>query len=162
MTHYTPTIFFPNRIRHTARLLNVTTTYAVDLTLDEFLHLKILFPIEEIGIRRGDRLNRVAEKVVETFNDDFDAFGEINHDTRICADICQAFDAEKFGEIQIGGFTGGEDGGYTIADGNHRSIALAVLLQCGRMEYPTVTAVLAVSKDIAEEVIYHDEVSRER
>ena len=152
-------ILFPNRIRYTARLLRVTTTYSVDLTLDEFLDLKILFPIKEIGIRRGERLNTVAEKIVETFGDDFDAFGENNHDTRICADICKAFDYDKFGEIQIGGFTAGDDGGYTIADGNHRGIALAVLLHCGYVEYQPVTAVLSVSKDITEEIVYEDEVS---
>ena len=155
-------MFFPNRIRYTARLLRVTTTYSVDLTLDEFLNLKILFPITEIGIRRGERLNRVAEKIVETFGDDFDAFGETNHDTRICADICKAFDYDLFGEIQIGGYTAGNDGGYTIADGNHRSIALATLLHNGAVEYQTVTAILAVSKDITEDVIYEDEASVSR
>ena len=155
-------MFFPNRIRYTARLLRVTTTYSVDLTLDEFLNLKILFPIKEIGIRRGDRLIHIAKKIVETFGDDFDAFGEINHDTRICADICKAFDSDKFGEIQIGGYTAGNDGGYTIADGNHRSIALATLLHNGAVEYQTVTAILAVSKDITEDVIYEDEASVSR
>ena len=152
-------MFFPNRIRYTARLLRVTTTYSVDLTLDEFLHLKILFPITGIGIRRGERLNTIAEKIVETFGDDFDAFGEINHDTRICADICKAFDYDTFGEIQIGGFTAGANGGYTIADGNHRGIALATLLRNGAVEYQAVTAILAVSKDIAEEIIYENETS---
>ena len=155
-------MFFPNRIRYTARLLRVTTTYSVDLTRDEFLNLKILFPITEIGIRRGERLNTVAEKIVETFGDDFDAFGEINHDTRMCADIAESFDYAQFGEVTIGGYLPGEDGGYTLADGNHRGIALAVLLHCGAVEYQTVTAILAVSRDITEEIIYEDEASVSR
>ena len=159
MTHE---IFFPNKILYTSRLLRVTTTYCVELTEPEFLDLKILFPIEEIGARRGDRLQTVAEKIVDLYGTGLERFGETNDDLRKSADIATDFDSAMFGEITIGGYTTGEAGGYTIADGNHRGIALAVLLHCGEVEYPTVTAILAVSKDIAEEVVYKDEVSIER
>ena len=156
MTHE---ILFPNKILYTSRLLRVTTTYCVELTEPEFLDLKILFPIEEIGTHRGDRLKTVAEKIVDLYGTGLERFGETNDDLRKSADIATAFDLDRFGEITIGGYTAGADGGYTIADGNHRSIALAVLLHCGRVEYPTVTAILSVSKDIAEEIVYSDEVS---
>ena len=151
-------MFFPNRIRYTARLLRVTTTYSVDLTLDEFLHLKILFPIEEIGTRQGDRLKTIAQKIVQRYGS---GLGDNEH-LRKSAEIANAFDYNKFGEITIGGYMPGEDGGYTIADGNHRSIALATLLRSGAVEYQPVTAILAVSKDITEDVVYEDEASVSR
>ena len=156
MTHE---ILFPNKILYTSRLLRVTTTYCVELTESEFLDLKILFPIEEIGTRQGDRLKTIAEKITERYGNRLEDFGTENEDLRKAAEIATAFDLDRFGEITIGGFMPGDAGGYTIADGNHRGIALAVLLHCGRLEYRPVTAILSVSKDIAEEVIYEDEVS---
>ena len=155
MTHE---ILFPNKILYTSRLLQVTTTYSVELTEPEFLNLKILFPIAEIGTRRGDRLKTIAEKILDP-GDGLEGFGTENEDLRKAADIASDFDYDQFGELTIGGYTPGEDGGYTIADGNHRGIALAVLLRSGAVEYQAVTAILAVSKDIAEEIIYEDEVS---
>ena len=156
MTHE---ILFPNKILYTCRLLRVTTTYCVELTEPEFLDLKILFPIEDLGIRRGDRLQTVAEKIVDRYGTGLEGIGEVSDDLRQSIDIATDFDLDRFGEITIGGYTAGADGGYTIADGNHRGIALAVLLHCGRVEYQTVTAILSVSKDIAEEIVYSDEVS---
>lgn len=156
MTHE---ILFPNKILYTSRLLRVTTIYSVELTEPEFLDLKILFPIEELGIKRGDRLNTIAEKIEDQYGNTLEGINTENADLQKSVDIANAFDYERFGEITIGGYMPGDNGGYTIADGNHRSIALAVLLHCGRIEYQTVTAILAVSKDIAEEIIYEDEVS---
>ena len=156
MTHE---ILFPNKILYTSRLLRVTTTYCVELTEPEFLNLKILFPIAEIGTRQGDRLKTVAEKIVDRYGRELNGFGTESDDLRKSADIANAFDLDRFGEITIGGFMPGDVGGYTIADGNHRGIALAVLLYCGDVEYQPVTAILSVSKDIAEEVVYTDEVS---
>ena len=159
MTHE---ILFPNKILYTSRLLQVTTTYSVELTEPEFLDLKILFPIAEIGTQRGDRLNTIAEKIVTQYSAALEGIGAVNEDLRKSIDIAKNFDSARFGEITIGGYLPGENGGYTIADGNHRGIALAVLLHCGWIEYQTVTAILAVSQDIAEETIYEDEVSIRR
>ena len=156
MTHE---ILFPNKILYTSRLLRVTTTYCVELTESEFLDLKILFPVEEAGIERGDRLKTIAEKIVDRYGNGLDGFGTENEDLHKAAEIATAFDFQRFGEITIGGFMPGDEGGYSIADGNHRGIALAVLLHCRRLEYRPVTAVLSVSKDIAEEIVYADEVS---
>ena len=142
MTHE---ILFPNKILYTSRLLRVTTTYAVELTKSEFLDLKILFPIAEIGTRQGDRLKTIAEKIVDRYGNGLESFGTENEDLRQAADIASDFDYDQFDEITIGGYTPGEDGGYTIADGNHRGISLAILLHCGAVEYQTVTAILAVS-----------------
>ena len=154
----TYTIFLPNRILYTSRLLSVTTTYCVDLTEDEFLHLKGVLPIPQLGIRNQDRLHEIAVKIVEAQGYDFDVLGEINRDTQRIAEIASAFEFDLFGEIQIGGFTAGENGGYKIADGNHRSIAYAILLRGGQIEYQSVTAILAVSKDLTEEIVYEDTV----
>ena len=88
MTHE---ILFPNKILYTSRLLRVTTTYSVELTEPEFLHLKILFPIEEVGTRRGDRLIRIAEKIVETFGENLDGLSETNDDIRKCVEIAICF-----------------------------------------------------------------------
>ena len=154
----TYTIFLPNRILYTSRLLSVTTTYCFDLTEDEFLHLKGVLPIPQLGIRNQDRLHEIAAKIVEAHGYDFDGLGEINRDTQRIAEIASAFEFDLFGEIQIGGFTAGENGGYKIADGNHRSIAYAILLHGGQIEYQPVTAILAVSKDITEEIVYEDTV----
>ena len=153
----TYTMFFPNRILYTSRLLSVTTTYAVDLTEHEFLHLKGVLPIPELNIRNQDRLHEIAEKIVAQGRDDFDALGEINRDTQRIASIATGFDYNLFGEIEIGGFTAGDDGGYKIAEGNHRSIALALLLRGGRIEYRPVTAILAISKDITEDIVYEQD-----
>ena len=155
----TYTMFFPNRILYTSRLLSVTTTYAVDLTEHEFLHLKGVLPISQLGIRNQDRLHEIAAKTVAHGGDDFDVLREINRDTRRITSIAEAFDYNLFGEIEIGGFTAGDDGGYKIAEGNHRSIALALLLHSGRIEYQPVTAILAISKDIIEDIVYKDTVS---
>ena len=156
MTHE---ILFPNKILYTCRLLRVTTTYCVQLSEPEFLDLKILFPIEEIGIRRGDRLKTVAAKIVDRYGRELEGIGEVNTDLRKSIDIATAFDYAQFNEITIGGYTAGDAGGYTLADGNHRSVALAVLLHSGRVGYQTVTAILSVSKDIAEEIVYSEAVS---
>ena len=153
----TYTMFFPNRILYTSRLLSVTTTYAVDLTEHEFLHLKGVLPIPQLGVRNQDRLHEIASKIVAAGGDNFEVLGDINRDTHRIASIATGFDYDLFGEIQIGGFTAGENGGYKIAEGNHRSIALAILLHCGRIEYQPVTAILAVSKDLTEEIVYETE-----
>ena len=89
MTHE---ILFPNKILYTSRLLRVTTTYCVELSEPEFLDLKILFPIEEIGTRRGDRLKTVAEKIVDLYGTGLERFGETNDDLRKSADIATDFD----------------------------------------------------------------------
>lgn len=155
----TYTMFLPNRILYTSRLLSVTTTYCVDLTEDEFLHLKGVLPIPQLGVRNHDRLHEIAEKIVAGGSDNFDVLGEINRDMQRIASIATTFDYNLFGEIQIGGFTAGENGGYKIADGNHRSVAYAILLHCGRIEYQPVMAILSVSKDLTEEIVYEDTVS---
>ena len=57
-------MFFPNRILYREELLSTTVTYAVDLDQNEFLNLKPVVPIEQLGIRP-------AEFRVETLRTDF-------------------------------------------------------------------------------------------
>ena len=93
-------MFFPNRILYREELLSTTVTYAVDLSETEFLHLKPIVPIEQLGIRPAEfRLYEVADKILGTLCD---------KRTRLLG----------FGQCRYS-----PDGGYTITDGNHRSVA---------------------------------------
>ena len=61
-------MFFPNRIFYREELLSTTVTYAVDLEQDEFLNLKPIIPIEQLGIRPAEfRLIEVADKILERY-----------------------------------------------------------------------------------------------
>ena len=61
-------MFFPNCILYREELLSTTVTYAVDLSETEFLNLKPIIPIEQLGIRPAEfRLNAVADKILERY-----------------------------------------------------------------------------------------------
>ena len=47
-------MFFPNRILYREELLSTTVTYAVDLSETEFLNLKPIILIEQLGIRPAE------------------------------------------------------------------------------------------------------------
>ena len=76
-------MFFPNRILYREELLSTTVTYAVDLSETEFLHLKPIVPIEQLGIRPAEfRLIKVAEKILERY-----AIHELHYLASVNADI---------------------------------------------------------------------------
>ena len=123
-------MFFPNRILYREELLSTIVTYAVDLSETEFLNLKPLIPIEELGIRpAGFRLNAVADKILERYElHELDSLALVNADIARIQHLVENWDYREIGHIRIGGFCPDDDGGYAIMDGNYRCVALALLL----------------------------------
>ena len=157
-------ILFPNRILYREELLSTTVTYAVDLSETEFWHLKPVMPIEELGIRPVEfRLNEVADKILERY-----AIHELHYLASVNADIQQVqhlvenWDYREMGHIRIGNFRPGPDGGYAITDGNHRCVALALLLATNSIAYQPVTAITAIIQDQTRHRVYEDEYSQTR
>ena len=79
-------MFFPNRILYREELLSTTVTYAVDLDLNEFLNLKPVVPIEQLGIRPAEfRLNAVADRILERYEiHDLHYLASVNADIERC------------------------------------------------------------------------------
>ena len=95
----------------------------MDLDLNEFLNLKPVVPIEQLGIRPAEfRLNAVADKILERYEiHDLHDLASVNADIERVQDISLSnWDYEEIGHIRIGNFRPGPDGGYAITDGNHR------------------------------------------
>ena len=66
-------------------LLSTTVTYAVDLSETEFLHLKPIVPIEQLGIRPAEfRLYEVADTILERY-----AINELHYLASVNADIAR-------------------------------------------------------------------------
>ena len=157
-------MLFPNRILYREELLSTTVTYAVDLSEAEFWHLKPVMPIEELGIRPAEfRLNEVVDKILEHY-----AINELHHLASVNADMEQVqhfvenWDYREMEHIRIGNFRPGPDGGYAITDGNHRSVALALLLATDSITYQPVTAITAIIQDQTRHRVYEDEFSQTR
>ena len=152
-------MFFPNRILYREELLSTTVTYAVDLDSNEFLNLKPVIPIEQLGIRPAEfRLNEVADKILERY-----AMHELHYLASVNADIqrvqylVENWDYREMGHIRIGSFRPGADGGYAINDGNHRSIALSLLLATHSIIYQPVTAITAITQTDTRHRVYENE-----
>ena len=157
-------MFFPNRILYREELLSTTVTYAVDLSETEFLHLKPIIPIEQLDIRPAEfRLNEIADKILERY-----AMHELHYLASVNADIervqylVENWDYREIGHITIGSFRPGEDGGYAINDGNHRSVALSLLLLTHSIIYQPVTAITAITQTDIRHRIYEDEYLQTR
>ena len=157
-------MFFPNRILYREELLSTTVTYAVDLSETEFLNLKPIIPIEQLGIRPAEfRLIDVADKILERY-----AIGELHYLASVNADIARVqylvenWDYREIGHITIGSFRPGPDGGYAINDGNHRSVALALLLATHSITYQPVTAIITITQTETRHRVYEDEYSQTR
>ena len=157
-------ILFPNRIRYREELLSTTVTYAVDLDEAEFWTLKPVMPIEELNIRPAEfRLNAVAEKILERYaiHELYD-LASVNADIQQVQHLVENWDYREIGHIRIGNFRPGDDGGYAITDGNHRSIALALLLTTNTITYQPVTAITAITQTDIRHRIYEDEYLQTR
>ena len=157
-------MFFPNRILYREELLSTTVTYAVDLDLNEFLNLKPVVPIEQLSIRPAEfRLNAVADKILERYEiHDIHYLASVNADIERVHHLVENWDYREIGEIRIGNFRPGPDGGYMITDGNHRSIALALLLTTNTITYQPVTAITAITQTDIRHRIYEDEYLQTR
>ena len=157
-------MFFPNRILYREELLSTTVTYAVDLSETEFLSLKPVIPIEQLGIRPTEfRLNEVAEKILEHYG-----LHELHYLASVNADIARVqhfvdnWDYREMGHIRIGNFRPGDEGGYAITDGNHRCVALALLLATDSITYQPVTAITAITQTDTRHRVYEDEFLQAR
>ena len=155
---------FPNLILYREELLSTTVTYAVDLSETEFLNLKPVMPIEQLDIRPAEfRLNAVADKILQRY-----AMHELHYLASVNADIARVqhlvenWDYREMGYIRIGNFRPGPDGGYAITDGNHRSVALALLLATDSITYQPVTAITAITQTNTRHRVYEDEFLQAR
>ena len=152
-------MFFPNRILYREELLSTTVTYAVDLDQNEFLNLKPIVPIEQLGIRPAEfRLHEVADKILERYEmSDLHYLASVNADIQRVQYLVENWDYREMGHIRIGSFRPGPDGGYAINDGNHRSVALALLLLTHSITYQPVTAITAITQTQTHHRVYEDE-----
>ena len=157
-------MFFPNRILYREELLSTTVTYAVDLDEAEFWHLRLIMPIEELGIRPAEfRLNAVAEKILERYAiNELHYLASVNADIQQVQNLVENWDYREMGHIRIGNFRPGDEGGYAITDGNHRCVALALLLLTHSITYQPVTAITAIIQDQTRHRVYEDEYSQTR
>jgi hypothetical protein len=157
-------IFFPNRILYREELLSTTVTYAVDLDEAEFWNLKPVMPIEELGIRPAEfRLNAVAEKILERYAiHELHDLASVNADIQRVQFFVENWDYREIGHIRIGNFRPGDDGGYAITDGNHRCVALALLLLTHSITYQPVTAIAAITQTHTRHQVYEDEFLQTR
>ena len=157
-------ILFPNRILYREELLSTTVTYAVDLSETEFWSLKPVMPIEELGIRPAEfRLNEVADKILERYAiHELHYLASVNADIQQVQNLVENWDYREMGHIRVGNFRPGPDGGYAITDGNHRSVALALLLATDSITYQPVTAITAITQDQTRHRVYEDEFLQTR
>ena len=157
-------MFFPNRILYREELLSTTVTYAVDLDQNEFLNLKPVMPIEQLSIRPAEfRLNVVVDKILERYEiHDLHYLASVNADIERIHHLVENWDYREIGHIRIGNFRPGPDGGYAITDGNHRSIALALLLRTNTITYQPVVAITAIKQTDIRHRIYEDEYLQTR
>ena len=86
----------------------------------------------------------------------------VNRDMNRIHYFVENWDYREMGRIAIGNFRPGPDGGYTIRDGNHRSVALALLLTTHRVTYQPVTAITAITQTHTRHRIYEDEYLQTR
>ena len=92
-------MFFSNRILYREELLSTTVTYAVDLSETEFLNLKPVMPIEQLGIRPAEfRLNAVANKILERYEiNDFHFLTSVNADVAKVQYLVENWDYREMG-----------------------------------------------------------------
>ena len=151
-------MFFPNRILYREELLSTTVTYAVDLDQNEFLNLKPIMPIEQLSIRPAEfSLIEVADKILEHYAiHDLHYLASVNADIERVHHLVDNWDYREIGHIRIGNFRPGPDGGYTITYGNHRSVALALLLATDSITYQPVTAITAITQSRCSTPVYRN------
>lgn len=157
-------MFFPNRILYREELLSTTITYAVDLSETEFINLKPVMPIEQLDIRPAEfRLVEVAEKILERYAmPELSTLDSVNADIARVQYLVENWDYREVGHIRIGNFRPGDEGRYAITDGNHRCVALALLLATDSITYQPVTAITAVTQTHTRHQVYEDEYLQTR
>lgn len=152
----------PTRTVSATRLITVTATYETELTQAEFLSLT---PIASVSKRL------LGDIVVENFDilatellcDYGDLFTEITATADLTdamqgiLEIVNAFNFERFGTLLLSAY---DDQGYTVIDGNQRSVALALLLKAEQIQYQPVTAMYTEINQSEVEQLTIDEAVR--
>ena len=157
-------MFFPNRILYREELLSTTVTYAVDLSETEFLHLKPIVPIEQLGIRPTEfRLYEVADRILERY-----AIHELHYLASVNADIqrvqylVENWDYREVGISRLGVSTPVQTVDTPSMTATHRCVALAFLLLTHSITYQPVTAITAITQTETRHRVYEDEYSQTR
>ena len=148
----------PTRTLTSSRLVTITSTYETDLTQAEFLSLTLAdsLRIGLLGDSEPVNLDSVAIQIVEDYGDLFTAIAtcipDLNRDLRGILEITNGFDYQRFDKLMLSQFN--HETGYTVLDGNRRSVALALLLKTGQIAYQPVTAVYTeIHQSIAEPIL---------
>ena len=151
----------PTRTVTATRLITVTTTYETELTQDQFLALT---PLETLTTRLLEvsdpvNLDSLAVEILSDYGDLFTEIAEsadLSDDFRSILAIVNTFDYEKFDKLMLSAYS--EDKGYSISDGNHRSVALALLTKSDQLQYQPVTAMHTEIQQSQVEQLTPDEV----
>ena len=134
----------PTRTVTATRLITVTTTYETELTQDQFLALT---PHQNLTTRLLEvsdpvNLDSLAVEILSDYGDLFTEIAEsadLSDDLRSILAIVNTFDYKQFGKLMLSEYSEATEG-YTILDGNYRSVALALLLKSDQLQYQPVTA----------------------
>ena len=153
----------PTRTVTATRLITVTTTYETELSETEFLSLT---PLENLTTRLLEvsdpvNLDMLAVEILCDYGDLFTEIAEsadLSDDLRSILAIVNAFDYEQFGKLMLSEYSA--DKGYTLLDGNHRSVALALLTKSEQLKYQPVTAMFTEIQQSASEPIGADTISQ--
>lgn len=153
MTKLTPT-----RTVSATRLITVTTTYETELTQDAFLALtpNETHVIRLFGQNYQLNLDSLAMEILCEHGSDFRALSNAvpdnSSDLRAILTIVNAFDYQRFGKLMLSQYS--NETGYTLLDGNHRSVALALLLKSEQLEYQPVTAMFTeIQQSVSEPIL---------
>ena len=153
----------PTRTVTATRLITVTTTYETELTQVEFLSLT---PLETLTTRLLEvsdpvNLDMLAVEILSDYGDLFTEIAEsadLSDDLRSILAIVNGFDYEKFDKLMLSEYSA--DKGYTILDGNRRSVALALLVKSKQLEYQPVPAMFTEIQQSVSEPIGADTISQ--
>ena len=127
------------------RQTHVATTYETELTETEFTTLVATKDLTLNILGRSDpmSLDSVADEILKIHGDDFIALARrrsiLACDFRGILKIINGFDYASLGKLTLSEFS--ETTGYTIRDGNHQAVALALLLKSKKIYYQPVTVV---------------------
>ena len=93
---------------------------------------------------------------------ELDSLASVNADIARVQYLDENWDYREMGHIRIGKYRPGPGGGYAITDGNHRCVALALLLATHSITYQPVTAITAVKESNTRPRVYQDEFLQTR
>ena len=125
---------------------------------EKFGRSKEIFSHPIVRARLANAVKEVADKILERYAiNELHYLASVNADIERVQNLVENWDYREVGHITIGSFRPGPDGGYAITDGNHRSVALALLLATHSITYQSVTAITAITQTHTHHRVYEDE-----